>query len=265
MPTPARTSARVPRRRRTARPIRRAISSMSASVMPWVVTAGVPTRMPEAIDRRLRVVRDGVLVQRDAARRRSGSSASRPLTPMPRRSSNARWVSVPPVTGRIPDRGQPRGQRPGVGDHLPRVGLVLRLAPRRGRPPWPRWRASAGRPASSGTPPCPCFAACSALHTIMPPRGPRSTLWVVKMTTSACGTGDGIALPATSPMKCAASTIRIAPDLVGDLAERGEVDQPRVRRAAADDHLRPVLGGQGPDLVVVDQLGVRVARRSRPR
>ncbi len=42
----------------------------------------------------------------------------------------------------------------------------------------------------------------------MPPRGPRSTLWVVKQTTSAYGTGDGIALPATSPMKCAASTIR---------------------------------------------------------
>ena len=45
----------------------------------------------------------------------------------------------------------------------------------------------------------------------MPPRGPRSTLCVVNVTTSANGTGDGITLPATSPMKCAASTIRIAP------------------------------------------------------
>ena len=54
-------------------------------------------------------------------------------------------------------------------------------------------------------------AACSALHTIMPPRGPRRTLWVVNVTTSAYGTGLGIALPATSPMKCAASTMRIAP------------------------------------------------------
>ena len=55
---------------------------------------------------------------------------------------------------------------------------------------------------------------------------------MVKVTTSAYGTGDGIALPATSPMKCAASTISQAPDLVGDLAERGEVDQPRVGRGA---------------------------------
>ena len=107
--------------------------------------------------------------------------------------------------------------------------------------------------------------ACSALQTIMPPRGPRSTLCVVKVTTSAYGTGLGIALPATRPMKCAASTISDRADLVGDLAERGEVDQPRDRRAAADDHLRPVLAGQVAHLVVVDELGVRVARRTARR
>ena len=45
----------------------------------------------------------------------------------------------------------------------------------------------------------------------MPPRGPRSTLCVVKQTTSAYGTGRGIALPATSPMKWAASTMSLAP------------------------------------------------------
>ena len=53
--------------------------------------------------------------------------------------------------------------------------------------------------------------ASSSLHTIMPPRGPRSTLWVVKVTTSAYGTGLGMALPATRPMKWAASTISQAP------------------------------------------------------
>ena len=46
--------------------------------------------------------------------------------------------------------------------------------------------------------------------------------------------------------------------LVGDLAERGEVDQPGNGRAAADDHLRPVLAGQVADLVVVDVLGLGV-------
>jgi hypothetical protein len=53
--------------------------------------------------------------------------------------------------------------------------------------------------------------AMSSRQTIMPPRGPRSTLCVVKVTTSAYGTGEGIALPATSPMKCAASTMSLAP------------------------------------------------------
>ncbi|CAB4661309.1 unannotated protein [freshwater metagenome] len=54
-------------------------------------------------------------------------------------------------------------------------------------------------------------AACSALVKIIPPRGPRNTLCVVNETTSAYGTGEGIALPATSPMKCAASTHMMAP------------------------------------------------------
>ena len=43
--------------------------------------------------------------------------------------------------------------------------------------------------------------ACFSLLKIMPPRGPRNTLCVVNETTSAYGTGDGIALPATKPMK----------------------------------------------------------------
>ena len=54
-------------------------------------------------------------------------------------------------------------------------------------------------------------AACSALARIIPPRGPRKTLCVVNETTSAYGTGEGIAFPATKPMKCAASTHMIAP------------------------------------------------------
>ena len=54
-------------------------------------------------------------------------------------------------------------------------------------------------------------AACFSLDKIIPPLGPRKTLWVVNETTSAYGTGDGIALPATKPMKWAASTHMIAP------------------------------------------------------
>jgi hypothetical protein len=48
----------------------------------------------------------------------------------------------------------------------------------------------------------------------MPPRGPRSDLWVVVVTTCACGTGSKSpvrTLPATSPAKCAMSTTSVAP------------------------------------------------------
>ncbi len=48
----------------------------------------------------------------------------------------------------------------------------------------------------------------------MPPRGPRNDLCVVEVTMWACGTGSSSpvkTLPATSPAKCAMSTIRVAP------------------------------------------------------
>ena len=53
--------------------------------------------------------------------------------------------------------------------------------------------------------------------------GPRSVLCVVVVTTWACGNGEGCAPPATSPAKCAMSTMRIGADLVGDLAEPREI------------------------------------------
>ena len=45
---------------------------------------------------------------------------------------------------------------------------------------------------------------------IMPPRGPRSVLWVVVVTTSAWGTGDG-APPAIKPAMWAMSAENRAP------------------------------------------------------
>ena len=46
---------------------------------------------------------------------------------------------------------------------------------------------------------------------IIPPRAPPSVLWIVVVTTSAYGTGFGCRPAATSPAKCAMSTIRYAP------------------------------------------------------
>ncbi len=54
------------------------------------------------------------------------------------------------------------------------------------------------------------------------------------------------------------STTKCGADLVGDLAHRGEVDLPRVRRVAGHQDQRPELPGEPGDLVVVEQAGLRV-------
>src|SRR5207244_5598937 len=46
--------------------------------------------------------------------------------------------------------------------------------------------------------------------------------------------------------------------LVGDLAEGGEVDDPRVRGRAGDDHLRALAHGEVANPVVVERLGLVV-------
>ncbi len=55
------------------------------------------------------------------------------------------------------------------------------------------------------------FFASSLVQTMAPPRGPRSVLWVVKVTTSAIPTGLGWAPPAIRPAGWAASNINRAP------------------------------------------------------
>ena len=50
------------------------------------------------------------------------------------------------------------------------------------------------------------FFASSALQRMTAPRGPRRVLCVVVVTTSAYGTGEGCAPPATRPPMCAMST-----------------------------------------------------------
>ncbi len=98
--------AAVPGSARTARPISRAISAMSGSVMPWVVTLGEPIRMPDAVAGG--AGSNGIAflfsVIRAASQRRS---AAAPVTSSGRTSSSARWVSVPPDTARMPSASSP--------------------------------------------------------------------------------------------------------------------------------------------------------------
>ena len=74
---------------------------ISSVPMPWVVTHGVPTRMPEAMFGFCGSKGMAFLLRTmPAASERS--SASLPVTPTPWRSCRLRWVSVPPVVGRMP-------------------------------------------------------------------------------------------------------------------------------------------------------------------
>jgi hypothetical protein len=69
------------------------------------------------------------------------------------------------------------------------------------------------------------FAISSSSERISPPRGPRSVLCVVVVTTWACGKGEGWTPVATRP---------------------------------ANDQLRPALAGDRRDGVVVEPLGLRI-------
>src|SRR5436305_2512886 len=99
-------SSGVPGWARTARLISSATWRICGSRIPWVVTLGVPTRMPEAMVGLSGSYGMAFLfrVIRAASQR---SSASRPVMPNSRRSIRARWVSVPPDTGRIPCAANP--------------------------------------------------------------------------------------------------------------------------------------------------------------
>ena len=53
-------------------------------------------------------------------------------------------------------------------------------------------------------------------------------------------------------------------DRIGDGPKAGEVDRPRIGRAAADDELRPMLPRQARDLLHVDEAGPVDAIAHRP-
>ena len=88
---------------------------------------------------------------------------------------------------------------------------------------------------------------------MMPPRGPPRVLCVVVVTTWR-------AAPARVQTRGdQAGEVRhvdhqVRADLVGDAAERGEVELTRVGRPAGQDQLRAVFPGQALDLVHVDQV-----------
>src|SRR6185437_6798034 len=91
-----------------------------------------------------------------------------------------------------------------------------------------------------------CSPIAEFLATIKPPRGPRRVLWVVDVTTCACGSRDG------------SRDVRhvheqVSADLVGDLAKASPIHDLRIRAQPGHDHFRLVLDREFLDRVVIDQ------------
>ena len=186
------------------------------------------------------------------------ASASTPVTPTPWRSWSERWVSVPPVVGRMPYSPSDGRQLLRVGDDPARVvgvlggrallevdrlrrdGVHLRAALHH-REDRPVERRRVLLLADQGA------RARAAQHLV------RREGDDVRIRHRA---GDG--LPGHQPDEVRGVDPEDRADLVGEVAEELEVDEPGDRTAAGEDDLGPVLARQRGDLVVVDVLGLLV-------
>src|SRR5947209_6512475 len=161
-----------------------AISSISFSRMPRVVTIGVPSRMPLAMAGGFSPNGIAFLLTVMPASS-SAASASLPVIPFVVTPTSIRGVSVPPDTTRRPRLWRRVARalafattccwyflKPGESASFRATALAAMTCIN--GPPW-----RPGKTALSSA------LAYSALHSTMPPRGPRSVLWVVVVTKSA--------------------------------------------------------------------------------
>ena len=141
----------------------------------------------------------------------SAHSATFPVSFFGRRSQSIKCVSVPPATRRKPPSISPTAS----ACALSRIRCWYSL--NSGLSASPNATALAAMMCSSGPPWMPgntlesIAFACCCLQRMSPLRGPRSVLWVVVVTASASGTGEGCSPTATIPAMCAMSQIIIAP------------------------------------------------------
>ena len=91
-----------------------------------------------------------------------------------------------------------------------------------------------------------------------PPRGPRSVLCVVLVTTSAMRHRVRVDAGRDQTRDVRHVDHEVRADRVRDPAEALPVDDARIRREAGEDHLRPMLAREPLDGGVVDLAGRRV-------
>ena len=229
-----------------------ATSRKSSSSKPRIVAAGVPSRTPDATiggrSSNGTVFRFAVSLHSS-----SRSCAASPVHSVARRSSCTRCVSVPPVSTSWPPShaARRRARRRSRGSAAGTRGTPRSSRSRSTRPSR-RSRASAGRPACRGSSRGRASTRAPRGRARSPARGPASVLWLVEVTKSQCGTGFGWMPGGDEPGEVRHVAHQQRADLVGDLAEAVGLDRARVRRAAADDQLRPHLLRAREHLVVVD-------------
>jgi hypothetical protein len=89
-----------------------------------------------------------------------------------------------------------------------------------------------------------------------------SFLWIssLRRRRDDVGDRDGVRIDPGGDEPCNVRHVdeEVRADRIGDAPEARPVDHPGVRREARDDELRPMLGGEALDLVVVDLAGIRL-------
>ena len=191
--------------------------------MPCVVTAGVPTRNARGRHRRLRVVGNGVLVERD-----SGRVAAR-LRLLARDADAAQVDEREVGVGAARDGahalgGKSVGERLRVRDDLAGVRLVLGLLRLAQGDGLAATACISGPPWLKGNTALSIFWASSSVHTIMPPRGPRRTLCRERDDVGVRNRRRDRLARDQADEGCVDEQARS--HLVGDRPERSEIDQP---------------------------------------
>ena len=249
----------------SVRTMRSATSRISPVPMPAVVSAAVPRRRPEV--RNGERGSSGMVLRLQVMPARSRTSwASFPVSSSSKgcRSTSSMWLSVPPETSRNPCPASASARAAALATTCAAYRRNSGRAASAKATALAAMTCSSGPPWSPGNTALSIFLARSCPHRMAPPRGPRSVLWVVSVTTSATPTGLGWAPPAMRPAGWAASNMKRAPTESAISRKGTGVDDPGVGRRARHDQGRLLGLGQVGHLVEVDDLaGVRRVGRLR--
>ena len=236
-----------------------AISRMSSSTMPRVVSAGVPMRRPGGVHRRALVEGDRVAVDGDPDLLEAvlGGLAVEPG----RGQVDEHEVDVG-AAGEDRDAAllQALGERLGVGDRLALAGAELLAGGDLQRDGLGGDRVHQRPALLAGED--RFVDRFRVLLAAEDHAAARAAEGLVDRRRDDVGVRHRVGVLAGGDQAGEVGHVdhQLGPDRVGDLAEGGEVELARVGGPAGDDHLRLVLLGEARDLVHVDAAGPRGAR-----